>query len=394
MMPILYRLRLFVCAGAALGLVAAAHAQAERGGERAGQTGKPGKPAKPATGPPQKGPSGKKSPPGKKPPGGFRRAMAVGVDPVIKGPLQETVPVIGRVVGREGGVISARTPGPVEAIRVHVGDRVKKGQVLAVLVTERLRAQVELQAAELRLAQQELARLERLRANKSAAFPKARYDDAQQKVAKAKANLSIAKLALSYAYIRAPYPGVITKRHTEAGAFLRQGDNVVTMINDRNLELEADVPISRIGGLKQGRTVMFEIAGGKRLKATVRAVVPEQNALTRTVAVRFTPKLNFEKVTAAINQNVTLHIPVGAATTAVSVHKDAVISRGPVKMVFVVVRKPNGPAIALPRPVTLGEAVGSRFIVLRGLKPGDIVIVRGNERVRPGMPVRLLGRRS
>ena len=391
MISIHYRLRLLVCAGAAFGLVAAAHAQAERGGERAGQTGKPGKPGKPGN--PGAGPA-KKGPPGKNRLGGPRRAMAVGVDAVIKGPLQETVPVIGRIVGREGGVISARTAGPVESIRVHVGDRVKKGQVLAVLVTERLRAKVELQEAELRLAQQELARLERLRANKSAAFPKARYDDALQKVAKAKANLSIAKLELSYAYIRAPYPGVITMRHTEAGAFLRQGDNVVTMINDLNLELEADVPISRVRGLKIGRTVRFETADGKRLNAVVRAVVPEQNALTRTVAVRFTPTWDLAKVAAAINQNVTLHVPVGAATTAVSVHKDAVISRGTAKMVFVVVRKPNGMAVAVPRPVVLGEAVGSRFIVLRGLKPGDLVIVRGNERVRPGMPVRPLGRRS
>jgi multidrug efflux pump subunit AcrA (membrane-fusion protein) len=63
-------------------------------------------------------------------------------------------------------------------------------------------------------------------------------------------------------------------------------------------------------------------------------------------------------------------------------------------MVFVVVRKPNGMTVAVPRPVTLGEAVGSRFVVLRGLKPGELVIVRGNERVRPGMPVRPLRRPS
>jgi len=124
-----------------------------------------------------------------------------------------------------------------------VGDRVKKGQIIAVLVTERLRAQLSLQEAEVRLAEQELARLERLRANQSAAFPRARYDDAVQKVIKAKANLRIAKLELSYAFIRAPYPGVITKRHTEAGAYLRQGDQVVNIVNDRNLELEADVPV-------------------------------------------------------------------------------------------------------------------------------------------------------
>jgi RND family efflux transporter MFP subunit len=318
--------------------------------------------------------------------------MAVGVDKVIRAPLQATVPVIGRVVGREGGVISARTAGPVEDIRVHVGDRVKKGQLLAALVTARLRARVDLQEADLQLSRQELARLERLRTTNSAAFPKARYDDALLKVAKAKANLQIARLELSYAFIRAPYPGVITKRHTEAGAFLRQGDNVVSMINDRNLELEADVPVSRISGLTKGRKVRFELNGKQKYVASVRAVVPEQNSLTRTVAVRFSVTWKSTQIPPAINQNVTLHIPVGVAKTAISVHKDAVISRGPAKLVFVVVKKPKGPMIAVPRIVQLGEAVGSRFIVLRGLKPGDLVIIRGNERVRPGMPVRPLRR--
>ncbi len=389
-MPPPPRLRVFAFACLATSVALASPVVAERGGERAAQTGKPAKPGKPGAAPKRKGPPAKAGPRKRGP----RRAMAVGVDRVIEGPLQETVPVIGRIVGREGGVISARTPGPVEVIRVHVGDRVKKGQILAVLVTERLRAQVALQQAELRLSEQELARLERLRTNKSAAFPKARYDDAQQKVAKAKANLSIAKLALSYAFIRAPYPGVITKKHTEAGAFLRQGDNVVTMINDRNLELEADVPISRVAGLSKGRVVMFEVAGGQNFKATVRAVVPEQNSLTRTVAVRFSMVWDRKKAPPPINQNVTLQIPVGAAATAVSVHKDAVISRGPAKMVFLVIKKPGGTMVAVPRIVKLGDAVGSRFVVLRGLLPGDLVIVRGNERVRPGMAVRPLRRRS
>ena len=40
------------------------------------------------------------------------------------------------------------------------------------------------------------------------------------------------------------------------------------------------------------------------------------------------------------------------------------------------------------RPVSLGEAVGTRFTVNNGLKPGDIVVVRGNERLRPGQKVR------
>jgi len=44
--------------------------------------------------------------------------------------------------------------------------------------------------------------------------------------------------------------------------------------------------------------------------------------------------------------------------------------------------------VAERRLVRLGEAVGSRFEVLEGIEPGDLVVVRGNERLRPGQAVR------
>jgi multidrug efflux pump subunit AcrA (membrane-fusion protein) len=42
---------------------------------------------------------------------------------------------------------------------------------------------------------------------------------------------------------------------------------------------------------------------------------------------------------------------------------------------------------AQPRPVTVGASVGDRFEVIDGLAPGDLVVVRGNERLRPGQPI-------
>ena len=110
--------------------------------------------------------------------------------------------------------------------------------------------------------------------------------------------------------------------------------------------------------------------------------MPEENPLTRTRVVRFTP--NFKNgATFATNQSVTLHIPAGPTRTVVTVHKDAVLNRSEGALVFVVV---NG--VARPRPVRLGEAVGGRFEVIDGLKPGEKVVVRGNERLRPGQKVR------
>ena len=78
--------------------------------------------------------------------------------------------------------------------------------------------------------------------------------------------------------------------------------------------------------------------------------------------------------------------PIGPARQVLSVHKDAVIKRQGQDIVFVVA----GEGVEA-RPVHLGVAVGGRFEVLNGLSQGDRVVVRGNERLRPGAKVRVVG---
>ncbi len=309
-------------------------------------------------------------------------AMTVRVDKVVRGVLQATEPILGRLVLREGGVVAARAAGGVDKIRVQVGDRVQKGDVIAVLDTDIARAKLAYQKAELRIAQQELARFELLKSGNSMAFAKAKYEDAQQRVVRAQANVRLAEIALRDAVIRAPYPGIVTKRHTEVGSYVSTGAPVVTLINVDSLEIEVDLPSDRSAGLKPGTTVRFDMRTIRNQRAVVRAVIPEQNALTRTLAVRLTPKFQRADTPGAVNQPVTLHMPTGTPRMAVSVHKDAIVNRGGTNLVYVVVE-----GKAVPRKVDLGESFGSRFEVLGGVEPGDLVVTRGNERLRPGQPV-------
>ena len=63
-----------------------------------------------------------------------QQTAAVDVDEVRIEPLSQTVPVIGRLVARQSGVVAARIGGPVADMQVSVGDRVKKGDILGVLI--------------------------------------------------------------------------------------------------------------------------------------------------------------------------------------------------------------------------------------------------------------------
>jgi RND family efflux transporter MFP subunit len=340
-----------------------------------------------------------------------QQAALVGVDEVRAEPLAQTVPVIGRFVARQTGVVAARTEGAVTEMRVQFGDRVREGDVIAALDVDRLTWRRDLAAATARemealleSAKSQLAKrrldLERLEGIRdSAAFNQARYDDAIHDLAagesavaaatavlaQARANLRIAEDDLRHGHVLAPYDGVISRRHTEIGAYVRGGEPVVSLVNEDDLEIEADVPYNRIAGLEPGTVVIVELADGSSHNAIVRALGAEENPMTRTRQVRFTPAVEGASVRNAVGESVSVHMPLGAPREVVTVHKDAILKRQGLSLVYVV----SDESTAQVRPVELGEAVGARFEVLGGLAPGETVVVRGNERLRPGQQLQV-----
>ena len=174
-------------------------------------------------------------------------------------------------------------------------------------------------------------------------------------------------------------------RHTVSGNYAQVGDPIVTLLNDRDMEIEADVPAIRTGGLLPGTKVRVTLQDGGMLNAVVRVVVQEENTRTRTRSVRLSPELGGRSGSLANNQSVTVQIPTGGANDVVTVHKDAIVILKGRTMVYVI---EDGKAAI--RQVMIGNAIEARFEVKTGLKPGDIVVVRGNERLRPGQSVKAL----
>jgi len=335
-------------------------------------------------------------------------AAAVDVDSVRIEPLSQTVPVIGRLVAKQSGIVAARIGGPVADMRVSVGDHVKEGDILAVLDGTRLKRQrallvaetaetealIKLAEAQLALRRQEFARIEGLR--DSAAFSRGRHEDSRQQAVvaetslgaalarheRALANLALAEIDLRNAQVRAPYTGVITLEHTAAGSFVSVGSPVVTMLSNYKLEIEADVPAAQIPALEAGVVINIALDDGTNHDAIVRTIVPEENPLTRTRQVRFTLDDEMSRRVLAVNQSVLVHLPLGHSREVVTVHKDAVINRGGQSFVYIAT---DGKADM--RRIKTGAAVGGRFEVLSGLVPGELTVIRGNERLRPGQDI-------
>ena len=353
---------------------------------------------------------------GGKKPGGRPRARAVRVDAVIVEPLSQTSPVIGRLVARRAGDVAARINGAVVSMPTSIGDRVSKGDVIATIARERLtakrdkyaaalstrRAMVQSAQAEYSKKNQELRRMANLK--KSSAFSRARYEDLQRDVEarsaalverrsqlkEAQAELDQATIDLYNGEIRAPYDGVVSEKHTEVGAYVSVGARVVTLISDTDIEVEAEVPSRNITGLTPGFPVRFTLDDGTQHRAKVRSVIPRENARTRTRPVRFVPEFGRKRKPFAVNQSVTVLVPIGEVRQVSTVHKDAVIYSGQDRSVRIVRR-----GRAFTRKVEIGPAVGNRFVVTKGLKAGDQVVTHGNETLgAPGTPVRILSSKS
>ena len=334
------------------------------------------------------------------------RAALVRVDPVRYEEVARTAPLLGRVVAVREGEVAARVGGSVAEVAVAPGDRVAAGDALVRL--DPVRLDLEVQAAkadrglaeaerdaaerEVALLRQELDRLERLR--RSAAFSAAQLDDkrrqidvAESRVAAAEARLRRAEIAVAQAeadledaVVRAPYPGVVVQRLTSPGAYVAAGQPVVRFVDDADVEIEADVPAELVANLSDAE-VGLRFANGDRAGATLRAVIPVESPLTRTQAARFRPIDDAEP--RAIGGSVTLNLPAIGTQQALTVAKDAVNMGSGTPGVFVV---GEGGRVA-PRRVRLGASLPGRFVVEEGLAEGEAVVVRGNERLRPGQKV-------
>ena len=339
-----------------------------------------------------------------------QQSAPVEIDLVITEPLSQTQPVLGRFVARQSGTVASRVAGAVTDIMVDVGDRVAKGQVLAVVDLQKMtllrdaaaatatHALAEEQATIARLTrrQNELSRIEWI--TESAAYSVARHEDAVQNVAEAEAfraaaaakvSATQARLTLAEgdrlnSKIRAPYDGLIAARHTEIGSYVQAGSGVIDMVNDRSIEIEVYVPSNRVAGLSPGTIIQARPVGGSQFSAIVRGVGAEENPTSRTRLVRFTPQLE-ESTSFGVGESVDALLPLGVPRQIITVHKDAILKMQGLTMVYVVAEDNT----AQIRSIELGDATATRFEVLSGLSPGEPVVVRGNERLRPGQSVRI-----
>lgn len=291
--------------------------------------------------------------------------------------------------------IASQSSGIAKKINFEVGQKVKKDEVLVQIDSDILEAQIKASSSavnmyevQLKNAKKNYDRYSALLEKKSIAQKafddsKVEFDIANENLISAKAKLNELNIQKSKKVIKAPYSGVIVEKNININEWLDTGSQIATIVNTQELEVIFNLPISFIGGLKNGDEYDINISD-EIIKAKLYAAIPSGDKLTRTFPVRFKAdakdKFIFDGASAKIS------FAKESKTQALVINRDAVIKRFNMDVIFTVV---NDKAVMIPVKVLTYFGLNAA-IMADGLVEGMPIVTKGNERVFPDMTVQIL----
>lgn len=329
-------------------------------------------------------------------------AVPVGVAAVRSAMMMEEVALHGTLVAVRTSRLSTEVDGLVEAVHADDGDRVKRDAVLVELdrriaEIELSQAAAELEAAvatvkETRRRHLELKALKETRhvAESVAAAQAAQIEIDQAAVSAAKARLARNRQVLRQHSIRAPFDAVVRRKSVERGEWVENNTTLLELVDVSNLRLDVPVPQQYFAEVEEQTAVeiRFDALPKNQFEAQVTRKIPVSDPASRTFRVRI-DLANDEGILApGMSARVVLKLIDNNREAPVVVPRDAIVRKpdGSVR-VWVVVTE-DGVTKAIPRPVETGRSYRDHFEVLNAaVAPGDRVIVRGNEILRPGQSI-------
>jgi RND family efflux transporter MFP subunit len=198
----------------------------------------------------------------------------------------------------------------------------------------------------------------------------------------------------------APFDGYVVTEGTEIGEWVSRGQVVAKIVYLDKVEVEAHVLDSHIDHVRTGMPVRVEIPASKSplFIGQVSAVVPEADSKTRTFPIKVLVQNILREDGPVLKSGMLARatLPTGAPTESLLVPKDAIVFGGPAPMVYVIGLN-EGSALegkVRPVPVQLGVADGAWIVVEGELQAEQLVVVLGNERLRPGQDVKVIKERE
>ncbi|HTQ04565.1 MAG TPA: efflux RND transporter periplasmic adaptor subunit [Polyangiaceae bacterium] len=330
--------------------------------------------------------------------GGAGVSFPVDVMPVTSKKVAYIVQAPGTLEAFERVQVTARVAGTIDKVSFVEGQVVKKGDVLAVIDSERYQLLVNSAKAALDKAQADESDSEAMVARREAASKDhpglitgeelSTYETktltTKADTAVAAGSLKTAQVNLRDAFVRAPIDGTIQTRTVETGQYVNTGYLMATLLNPNPLLLKFQVEPDTAPRLKPGMPVTFnlrETEGDFTAKITL--VAGAADDATHTVAVTAEVDTTNKKYWLRPGSFCEVTIDVGATRDAPVIPRAATRATDHGYVVYVV----DGTK-ATEKVVTLGMNTKDGWVEVRsGLTPGALLVVRGVESLTNGAKV-------
>ena len=326
----------------------------------------------------------------------------------------------GEAFTEKKALVKAEVSGVVKEVRAEEGKRVRAGEVLVVLdeqssrlrlekaeaerlnrlseillenqlgdrarkspgsMTDELRlSNEELEKAASRLAMGEIGRAEFDKVRNGhevllieAGMKKDEIRAAAKGLTQAEIEVAIARMEIDKTKVRAPFEGVVTGVKASIGESISPGQGLFTLVDIREIRVEARVLESEIGRIKAGREADLRFAAypGRVFRGKVRAVSPVVDPETKTCGAHIVLDNPFGEIKPGMHAEV--EITAEVFRDRILVPQEAVLVRGGRKLVFVV-----GDGLAKWRYIEPGLENELFLEVLDGVKEGDEIIIDGH----------------
>ena len=309
-----------------------------------------------------------------------KEVVNVGVMTVVPMSAQYYNVYVGEINASGSAVISTNHSGILESINVEQGSSVKRGDVLAEVISKNVQATYEISHATLRQAEDGYERVKKV--HKSGTVADVKLVEIETQLAKAKAAAKSSELSLEECKVKAPFNGTVSEILVEKGVHVNPGTPLIKLVDLSTIEISIPVPEGEIGRIKKGQKALIDvpalnitgIEAHVELKG-VTAVFPSHTYRCTLVPDKkqtaLYPGMVCKVRLSEVSDSLKIRIPASAVEMDsngrfVWVVKDGVVARS---------------------YVTVDGYQEHGVVISSGLEPGDKVIVKGAAKVSTGMKV-------
>ena len=318
----------------------------------------------------------------------------------------------GYVVARRKAAVASKGTGRLVFLGVEEGDKVKMGQVIArledsdvIAARDRARENLRLAEADLYEAKKNLERMRVLLKQEAIApvevdVADARYKRVVATIEAARYGVREAEVAVENTRIIAPFDGTVLKKNADVGEIVAplagaasSKAAVVTIADMSSLEVDADVSeanITRVAPDQQCE-VTLDAYPQQRYPGFVTKIVPTADRAKATVLVKIKFKEYDQRVLPEMSAKISF-LTIGYKPEStdhkllLTVPEAAVVTRGG-RAVIYQIREDR----AVEVPVSTGQKLGGLLEIKNGLKEGDKIIAKIDDRIESGAKVSVKG---